>query len=89
MPSGETGGIQPGSNLQAVQNNCTVCRVNGQPSPDIGVSIGDDRNDQVSTLRPHEATGMLRAQDVMMQIGYPLPAGDRHIQIFYSVLDMG
>ena len=32
-----------------------------------------------STLRPHEAMGMLRTQDVMVEIGYPLPAGDRHI----------
>jgi len=30
-------------------------------------------------LRPHEAMGMLCTQDVMVQISYPLPAGDRHI----------
>ena len=32
--------------------------------------------------------GMLRTQEVMMQVSYPLPAGNRHIQIFYSILDV-
>lgn len=32
--------------------------------------------------------GMLRTQDVMMQVSDPLSAGDRHIQIFYSILDV-
>jgi hypothetical protein len=32
-----------------------------------------------SALRAHEAMGMLRTQDVMVQISYPLSAGDRHI----------
>ena len=32
-----------------------------------------------SALVAHEAMGMLRTQDVMVQIGYPLSAGDRHI----------
>ena len=32
--------------------------------------------------------GMLRAQEVMMQVSYPLSAGNRHIQIFYAILDV-
>jgi hypothetical protein len=39
-------------------------------------------------LRSHEAMGMLGAQEVMMQVSYPLPAGNRHIQIFYAILDV-
>src|SRR5450759_1283826 len=31
---------------------------------------------------------MLGTQDVMMQVSDPLPAGNRHIEIFYSILDM-
>lgn len=32
-----------------------------------------------STLRSHQAVGMLGTQDVMMEVGYPLTAGNRHI----------
>ena len=32
--------------------------------------------------------GMLGAQKVMMQVGYPLSAGNRHIQIFYAILNV-
>ena len=32
--------------------------------------------------------GMLGAQEVMMQVSYPLSAGNRHIQIFYAILDV-
>ena len=42
----------------------------------------------LSALRSHEAMSMLRTQDVVMQISYPLTTGDRHIQVFYSILDV-
>ena len=45
-------------------------------------------NSDLSPLRSHEAMGMLGAQEVMMQVGYPLSAGNRHIQIFYAILDV-
>ena len=45
-------------------------------------------NSALSPLRPHEAVGMLRTQEVMMQVRYPLSAGNRHIQIFYAILDV-
>jgi hypothetical protein len=32
-----------------------------------------------STLRSRQAMGALRTQDVMMQVGYPLTAGNRHV----------
>jgi hypothetical protein len=32
---------------------------------------------------------MFGTQDVMMQVGYPLAAGDRHVQIFDAILDVG
>jgi hypothetical protein len=31
---------------------------------------------------------MLGTQDVMMKVGYPLAAGDRHVQIFDAILDV-
>ncbi len=37
------------------------------------------RSKPSSTLRSHEAMGMLRTQEVMMQVSYPLSAGNRHI----------
>jgi hypothetical protein len=45
-------------------------------------------NSALSPLRPHEAMGMLGAQQVMMQVSDPLSAGNRHIQIFYAILDV-
>ncbi len=45
-------------------------------------------NSDLSPLRAHEAMGMLGAQEVMMQVSYPLSAGNRHIQIFYAILDV-
>jgi hypothetical protein len=32
--------------------------------------------------------GMLGTQDMMMQVSDPLSAGNRHIQIFYAILDV-
>jgi hypothetical protein len=32
--------------------------------------------------------GMLGAQQVMVQVSYPLSARNRHIQIFYAILDV-
>ena len=32
--------------------------------------------------------GMLRTQEMMMQVSYPLSAGIGHIQIFQTVLDV-
>src|SRR5260370_42220015 len=60
------------------------------PVSDIGflieTSCGTSR--PLSALRPHEAMGMLGAQEVMMQVSDPLPAGNRHIQIFYAILEV-
>ena len=42
----------------------------------------------MSVLRSHEAMVMLGTQDVMMQVSYPLSAGNRHIQIVYTILDV-
>jgi hypothetical protein len=51
------------------------------PVSDIGflieTSCGTSR--PLSALRSHEAMGMLGRQDVMMQVSYPLSAGNRHI----------
>src|SRR5258705_1433864 len=61
-----------------------------RPNSDIGflieTSCGTSR--PLSALRPHEAMGMLGAQEVMMQVSDPLPAGNRHIQIFYAILEV-
>ena len=43
---------------------------------------------ELSALRSHEAMGMLRTQEVMMQVSYPLSATNRHIQIFYAIFDV-
>ena len=40
------------------------------------------------TLRSQHTTTMLRTQNVVMEVGYPLTARDRHIQIFYSVVEV-
>ena len=52
----------------------------------IETSCGTSRS--LSPLRSHEAMGMLGAQEVMMQVSDPLSAGNRHIQIFYAILDV-
>jgi hypothetical protein len=44
------------------------------------LAFDPQRSDNLnSTLRSHEAMGMLRTQEVMMQVSYPLSAGNRHI----------
>jgi hypothetical protein len=56
-----------------------------------GLGVFDTRATSItisSPLRSHEAMGMLGAQKVMVQVGYPLSAGNRHIQIFYAILDV-
>jgi anti-sigma regulatory factor (Ser/Thr protein kinase) len=57
----------------------------------IEAAVSDSRtniNSALSPLRSHEAMGMLGAQQVMVQVSYPLSARNRHIQIFYAILDM-
>jgi hypothetical protein len=49
------------------------------PTETLAFSSTGAQQHGFSALRPHEAMGMLRTQDVMVQISYPLPAGDRHI----------
>ena len=41
-----------------------------------------------SPLRSHHPLRALRAENMMVQIGDPLPAGSRHVQIFYAVVEM-
>jgi hypothetical protein len=40
------------------------------------------------TLRPQQTTTMLRTQNVVVEVGYPLTARNSHIQIFYSVVEV-
>lgn len=60
------------------------------PVSDIGFLIETScgTSGPLSALRPHEAMGILGAQEVMMQVSDPLPAGNRHIQIFYAILEV-
>jgi hypothetical protein len=51
-------------------------------SPSAAVRCAVGMQEGLSTLGPHEAMGVLRTQEVMMQVSYPLSAGNRHIQIF-------
>jgi hypothetical protein len=36
-------------------------------------------------LRSHQPVGALCAQNVMVEVGYPLTAGNSHVQIFYAL----
>jgi hypothetical protein len=42
-------------------------------------------SDAVSSLRPHEGEGMLGAEHVAMQVGDPLSARCRHIQVCHGI----
>src|SRR5450631_2505154 len=42
----------------------------------------------VLALRTHQPLRALRTQDMMVQVCDPLPAGSRHVQVFYPVLDV-
>ena len=41
-----------------------------------------------STLRSHKPIATLCAENVVMEIGDPLPARNRQVQIFYAVVEM-
>src|ERR1700682_4823466 len=43
---------------------------------------------RISALGSHETMAVLCTQYMMMEGRYPLSAGNRHIQIFYSVVEM-
>src|SRR5260370_11849093 len=41
-----------------------------------------------SALRTHQPLSTLCAEYVMVEVRYPLPAGRRHVQIFYPVVEV-
>ena len=49
------------------------------------ISFSDRR---FSVLGSHETMAVLCTQYMMMEVRYPLSAGNRHIQIPYSVVEM-
>jgi hypothetical protein len=49
---------------------------------------GDANLHHRSALGPHEAMGTFGTENVIVQIGNPLPARSRHVQIFYPVPDV-
>jgi hypothetical protein len=62
--------------------------VRASPTDQANIRVETSCGRPLSALRSHEAMGMLGAQEVMMQVSYPLSAGNRHIQIFYAILDV-
>jgi hypothetical protein len=48
----------------------------------------DFHNRRFSALGSHETMAVLSTQYMMMEVRYPLSAGNRHIQIFYSVVEI-
>ena len=60
-----------------LHHSCDSCKICQFATHSRAISILT-----LSTLRSHEAMGVLRAQELMMQVSYPLSAGNRHIQIF-------
>jgi hypothetical protein len=76
--------IPGNSNASSKSLRFAVCLITPSRFHTAKTYLGHRRFDRLrphnlSTLRSHEAMGMLRTEEVMMQVSYPLSAGNRHI----------
>src|SRR4051812_41346863 len=60
--------------------------LDGRPAP--GCDFIAVRPKIFSTLRPHQPVRMLRTQNMMVHVSYPLAARHGHVEVFHSVIQM-